>query len=601
MKKVVVDFESYYSKKDGISVTTQGNANYFAASDAYLVSIVSDDIEFCGTIEQAREQFPESFWSDPNIQFAAANANFDQGWAEKYGWETAHPWHCILDHAKFHQLPDSLPGVSKVVLGKKVDKTLRDEMDGVDFWTLPEEKQQALVEYCLTDSVEEKKIWDRLPPMSPVEEKIAAYTRMTNNRGVYVNSDLVEEDKTRLHKMRFDAFNTIPWHATDKPLSYTALSKWCGKMGIPVPASTAKNDEECSDLMSDHPALNEVLSTMRAFRKTNTIVKKADSLLARLRPDSTLPLELLYCGARHTRRWSSRGFNIQNLDREPLKVGDTDVWTRRWITPRPGKVFLILDFAQIEPRCLNWLVGNDELINAMRSGFGIYEAHARLTMGWKGGKLKDEDPNLYKLAKARVIGAGYGCGANTFVSVAKAQAQLDISLSEARAAVDGYRKSNPRVTQLWKRFDSIIRQGLLDKEKAIALELPTGDLLHHFHLQTYLKTFPDGRKGSATKSFTIKGDFGHDSIQSNLWGGVLTENFIQRMARDLMVEAILNLEAAGLPVLFSSHDEVIIEVDDDASKTDAEKTALEIMRTPPEWAPGLPLEVEGGFERHYTK
>ena len=81
------------------------------------------------------------------------------------------------------------------------------------------------------------------------------------------------------------------------------------------------------------------------------------------------------------------------------------------IVPRPGKEFIICDLSQIEPRVLAWLCGDTVLLDQLANGVPLYEAHARATMGWTGGNLKKENAELYSLAKARVLGLGYGCGA----------------------------------------------------------------------------------------------------------------------------------------------------------------------------------------------
>jgi DNA polymerase len=72
------------------------------------------------------------------------------------------------------------------------------------------------------------------------------------------------------------------------------------------------------------------------------------------------------------------------------------------------------------------------------------------------------------------------------------------------------------------------------------------------------------------------------------------------MARDVIAEAIIRLESAGLPVLFHAHDEVILEVDLD-NKEEAKAEAIRLMTQTPEWAEGLPLAVEGDFCDRYTK
>lgn len=607
MKRVIIDFETYYDKE--ISVTTLGTPNYVAAADAYIVGVqVEGEDAKCGTLKEM-EDLCYSLTVDPTVRPVAANSNFDQAWWEKYFPPFKQDWFCLLDLGAFHQYPRNLIGLSGVVLGSKVDKTTRDEMKGVHYEDLPEGYAQAesrlpsklrVQEYCANDCIVEALCLEKLSPMSPMEEKIAAHTRMMNRRGIAINTELVSQDKTKLEAMRFEALKALPWHAEAKPLSYQALVAYCGKKGIPVPASTAKTDEGCTDLMTDNPELGAIIGTMRRFRRSNTMLKKVETLQARVTPEGILPLDFLYCGAPHTRRWSSKGFNVQNLDKEPLvtrydpaRNECEKVWTRNWIVPRPGYTFLILDYAQIEPRCLNWLAGSESMLAAMRAGYSIYEAFAIQAEGWKGqpGTIKEQlGKKKYTLLKNRVLGLGYGMGARKFEDYVRVNGG-EIAFTEAQAVVKSFRAGNPKIVALWNTLDNLIARGSRDPSKHLGIIMPSGDLLQYFNIR--------GRAGSY-EGFIIKGDFGHASLQDRLWGGTLTENITQRMARAVLASAIIRLEEAGLRVAFHVHDEVILEVPLD-SKAEAKAEAEQIMTKPPEWAADLPLGVGGGFADSYTK
>ena len=383
MKEAIIDWETEYSKE--YSVVTMGTPNYAAAADGYIVSVLVDDEARCGT-RQEMLPFLANLAKDPTVRPVAANSNFDQAFTEKYVGPFQQDWFCVLDQAAFHQFPRNMAGLAKCVLGTEMDKSMRDDMRGKRYEDLPASEQGAMQEYCLNDAVIEAEVHQQMSPMSAFEEKVAAHTRMINRRGLCINRELVEADKTKLEAMRFEAFKAVPWHNDYPTLSYQALTRYCASKNIPVPKSTAKTDEECTDMMTDNPELGRVLGEMRRFRRANTMIKKCEALMTRITDDNILSLDLLFCGAPHTRRWSSKGFNVQNLDKEPLKVtadGKT-VWTRNWIIPRPGYTFLILDYAQIEPRCLNWLCGNEEMMVALRAGFSYYEAYARAAKGWKG-------------------------------------------------------------------------------------------------------------------------------------------------------------------------------------------------------------------------
>lgn len=615
MKNFVVDYESYYSKKENISAGTIGVRNYVRDSYAYLVSVVGPGVKFVGSVEEAQQKFPDSFWENPQHQFWAANANFDELWTRRY-WPDAKrmkPWECILDRGATQQLPQSLAGIAKVIRKKQVDKTLRDWMDGKHFRDLSAEDQKAVTDYCLSDSLEEAELLQLLPEPTTIERKIAAHTRMANLRGVRVDADRLKKDREALHRFQHDAFLRIPWRNDGAALSHEQLAEWANARGLQVPASLAKDDEECAKLTELQPELAAAVLAMRQYRKANTLVRKIESLEGRLTEDNILPLELMYCGARHTRRWSSRGVNVQNLDREPYWLtadgkeadGAWNVWPRRWLIPRPGKTFLILDYSQIEPRCLNWLVGNDGLLNMIRQGFGIYEADARLSGLWTDPRpLKKANPLLYKLVKAKVLGLGYGMGAKRFLEALQADG-ITMTLEEARAEVKRWREMNHLVVAFWGALDQTIREAALDKSHRLEIEMPSGDFLRHFAVRAWVKTIEDEETGEIKRkygyeSITTQMDFGHTSRQGNLWGGTLAENVTQRMARDAMAEAVIRLEEAGLPVLFHAHDEVILEVDTD-NRVEAKEAAEELMGVPPAWAPDLPLAVEGDFADHYVK
>ncbi len=601
MTDAVIDYESFYSQN--ISVSTQGNINYMRDADAYIVAAQVGEEIFCGTIAEMGPTM-EQLIKDPNVQCWAANSNFDQGWTEKYWGPSAHNWKCVLDVGRFNQFPGNLAMLSKVVLGIPLDKTTRDEMKGVVYEELSEVRRLEVQRYCINDVRRTHEVLRAMPSMSSTEDKIAEYTRMANRRGVNINVALVEEDKTKMSAMRFESFKAIPWHADEKPLSYPALSRWCLTQGIPVPASTAKTDEDCADLMSEHPALNVVLSTMRRFRKANALLKKANTLIGRVSDDGILPMDIIYCGAPHTRRWSSKGFNIQNLDKAPMKVTDTlSVWTRNWIIPPPGCEFLILDFAQVEPRVLNWLCGNDAMMEALRFGFSYYEAYYAASRGWKGekGTLKEELRKLagggkaegvakYTRLKNEALGCGYGMGWKKYISYAGVEAP------EAKAVIDGFRKLNPKVVSFWRQLDNLIITAARDKSRHLGIVMPSGDLLQYFAIRA--------KKGKGYEGFTIKGDFSENNKQNNLWGGTLTENVTQRTARDILGESILRLEGAGFPVAFSAHDEVILVVpaeSDPRKRAEVKQEAMTLCATSPDWCAGLPLGVDGDYAPCYTK
>lgn len=82
------------------------------------------------------------------------------------------------------------------------------------------------------------------------------------------------------------------------------------------------------------------------------------------------------------------------------------------------------------------------------------------------------------------------------------------------------------------------------------------------------------------------------------YGGKLTENIVQAIARDCLAEAVERLEAAGLPVVFHVHDEVVCEAPREQASL---QKVVDMMRKPPAWAQDLPLAADGWTGDFFTK
>jgi DNA polymerase len=85
------------------------------------------------------------------------------------------------------------------------------------------------------------------------------------------------------------------------------------------------------------------------------------------------------------------------------------------------------------------------------------------------------------------------------------------------------------------------------------------------------------------------------------YGGKLVENCVQAIARDCLALSIDRLEAAGLPVVFHVHDEVVIDVAPWDTEDAMLSTVCSIMGEPVPWAPDLPLKAAGWVGYYFTK
>jgi hypothetical protein len=175
--------------------------------------------------------------------------------------------------------------------------------------------------------------------------------------------------------------------------------------------------------------------------------------------------------------------------------------------------------------------------------------------------------------------------------------------------VDGliktYRSKYSEIPAFWKVIEGMFRLITLYPDECVrygkkefALE---SDLLTLWNDNgTVNLQLPSGRTLFYPKARFSKLDKQLSYAHGNLWGGALTENLVQAIARDLMVTWIKNIEDGGVKVVHHIYDEIIGLVIDD--NLEGEREFMEdIMKTAPSWAAGLPLAVESKISEVYLK
>ena len=252
-----------------------------------------------------------------------------------------------------------------------------------------------------------------------------------------------------------------------------------------------------------------------------------------------------------------------------------------------GKVLVSADLSQIEPRILHWLAGDLDFLSLVRGGIDLYEAHGRASGLYDEVEpMKDFAPGLRHLCKARTLGLGYGCGAKRFSQVAHALTggKLDLSFAAARKEVMSYRKQNPLVLKLWDQLDEAVRWFLERDEDVGEILTPNGKPIKYFNLR---------EKSGELLASTIPG-----AGDKKLFGGLLAENLVQATAREVFAEALIKIEAMGLPICLHVHDSVTVEVAENEGER-ALEALVQALSEPPAWADGLPLAAEGEIKGHY--
>ena len=350
----------------------------------------------------------------------------------------------------------------------------------------------------------------------------------------------------------------------------------------------SKTDEGFKALLEHEDERIQAIATARLGVKS-TIEETRTQRFIEISGRGTMPVPLRYYAA-HTGRWGGDDkLNLQNLPRKsPLKKA---------ITPPAGYVICDSDSSQIEARTLAWLAGQEDLVKAFEDGQDVYKIMAAAIYGKDEASITQDERFV---GKTTILGAGYGMGA------AKFQAQLknfgvEVPLEEAQRIIDTYRRTYPRIPELWKEANTVLkavmqnslatfgRDHLLVVEGEKGIRLPNG---------LYIK-YPNIRvqetDGKAEVVYDTKR--GKQTIPNRIYGGKVVENVCQALARIVIGDQMLMI-AKKYRVVMTVHDAIACLIP--KGEEDNGKEYVELcMRMRPTWALELPLNCEAGYGDSY--
>jgi DNA polymerase I-like protein with 3'-5' exonuclease and polymerase domains len=587
IKYAAIDFETTYHKSQ-VDIGSLGVWHYLRhpRCTIYMVSVYTEGGTFVG------HPADFDFESIHNCEWVSHNAAFDQ---EVYirlqelglapDW-MPRKWHCSANMTAFFGASErNLADAARVYLGLDLSKDVRDAMNKKTWEDIRKDEpfHEEVKQYALRDAEVCYQLWMAKKDEWPArEQELSALTMHQVRRGLPCDQDYLDTSIKALSVAAFEAVHRLPWAEGDeeKALSDILFAAECRKLGIEPPRSKAKGRIEALDWEEQHPHINWI-ADRRTYLRANLLRTKLLTMKDRIRDDGRIHFGTKYFGA-HTGRWSGdTKLNVQGLTKETLHGANQ----RRVVCVQdPSKKLIIADLSQIEPRVLAWIVGDWDFLEICRTQ-SVYEAHARLTLGWDGGVLKKENPDMYALAKARVLGLGYGSGPTTFREFAKIY-DVDLTAQEAKKTVNDFRTKEWRIVNFWNQLDADLKLSA-KREEDYTVPLPSGrDLVYrqcHYAKTSIGKTNVKARMGGGRWGFT--------------WGSKIAENVIQAIARDVFCECLLRLEAAGLTSIFTVHDEVILEVDRSITTEEVQ----DIIKINPAWMPDVPLDSEAEESDYYKK
>lgn len=504
--------------------------------------------------------------------------------------------------------------------------------------TLPHhepEKWRLFKEYCKQDVVTEMEIERRLSafPVPDSEQWLWRLDQRINARGVRVDVQMVESALSVNEKITADLKDeAADLTGLDNPNSVQQLLTWyedeTGEQIDNLRKATVK------DLIKnvDNPDVKRVLKIRQELSKTS--VKKYSAMENAVCADERIRGLLQFYGANRTGRWAGRLVQVQNLPRnyietlslarnlvkerniEMLKfvygnIPDTlSQLIRTAFIPAEGNKFLVADFSAIEARVIAWLAGETWRQEVFTSHGKIYEASASAMFGVPIEKIKKGNPEYALRQKGKIaeLALGYQGAAGALITMGA----LNMGLTEEELPdiVQRWRQANKRIVDLWYSLERAAieclktaqPQGVKGLLLARECDLNTG--------QDFLTIkLPSGRMLFYVKPFLAPGKFKGESVNyygmdqttkkwkvMQTYGGKLTENVVQAIARDCLAVSLARLERAGFEVVFHVHDEAII----DAPKSASLDEACAVMGGAIPWAEGLLLRADG-FETEFYK
>lgn len=591
---------------------------------------VTEDLIHVKSI-QVSSEMPDAVRHAAKTQpIAAHNAEgFDRWLWERLGNPEA-TWVDTMRLAGKVGLPAGLDAIGKTLYGKgkhdghRIMMKLAVPMKNGRFFPVNSQNLQVVAQYCLKDVDLMAQIWyDELEAVANDELELMQVDAVINRRGFLFDAELAEKIISFDAMNRQETLDNLP--VTGEVLRSTVqLAAWLAEYDVQLPNFQRGTITEYLQDNTLPVIVQEVLlGRIGATKITSAKVSRAIGLQGK---DGRIRNGLMYHAA-HTGRWGGRGFQPHNLPRGiPMDIdasvkrltetdwcpNDAELSTliRACIVAPDGKVFIVIDYSQIEARVLPWMAGDNDLLDRIRGGEEIYIAMAKIMNTTR------------KVGKVAVLGCGYQAGGKTLGAFAEGYGVdfEELGLT-AQGVVEMYRDANPLVAGTWtgSMYEGIkCRKGGLWRTLDAGLkELAWGREREFYGGRCHWRkdrmnlhcTLPSGRV-IVYRNFTMEdrvpvwgGDpkptmvyENRNGIMISQYGGKFTENCVQATARDIMADALVKLDDVVLHI----HDEVIIEVSDLDPETKLSQIC-DIMRDAPSWANGLPVDVDGFVTKRYCK
>ena len=611
-----------------------------------LLSYAFDDAPVVTVDMACGETLPDAFLhalEDANVLKIAHNAAFERVCFSKHlgHWLDPAQWRCTMVMAWYQTLPGKLADVAVAL--NVTEKKMEEGKDLIRYFSMPckatktnggrtrnlprhaPEKWATYKAYNAQDVETERAVYKALLHHALPEHEWALYAldQRINDRGVRVDRLLVKNAMAVDLAFSQQAFQRAQeLTGLENPGSVSQLKAWLADMDMPMESLSKRIVQEKA--AGAEGIVKELLELRLELSKTS--VKKYESMARCICKDGRVHGLLQFGGASRTFRWAGRLVQAQNLPqnhlpdlnlaRDIVRSGDEEQLEllfgsvpntlseliRTAFIPRDGCRFIVADFSAIEARVLAWLAGEEWVLEEFRGKGKIYEATASRMFHIPQETIVKGHPNYEYRQKGKqaTLSCGYGGGVGALKAMGAKMPE-----EEMQPLVDAWRAANPNIVRFWNALGNAaseviekhnsVRVGkvmVYRKEGHMLIRLPGGRDLCYLSPR-----FVTNRFGSRGIGYLAASAGGKMELQET-FGGKIAENCTQAIARDLLAHAMLNLEAAGYPIVFHVHDEAVMEVPIGQGSVEE---ACRVMAIPPDWARDLPLRADGDEMAYYKK
>ena len=652
MQELGIDIETYSSN----DLPSCGVYKYVEAEDftilLFAYSVDGGPVTCCDFAQG--EELPEEILAalrDPKVVKTAFNAAFERICISKYyGWPLMDPaqWRCTMVRAARMGLPLSLGQCGEVL--KLADGKMKEGAALIRYFSCPTRKKdgtivrhlpsdapdrwEVFVKYNIRDVEVEQailKIVRRLEP-ADFDEELYTVDQLINDRGVMIDRQLVDnaarfDEEYKQHLLA----ESQELSGMDNPNSPSQIKEYLQKVtGQVFQSLNKKSLDDIEDSLKYWPIARKVLALRREMGKTSN--KKYCAMQQCVCSDGRIHGLLQFCGAARTGRWAGRLVQVQNLPQNHLqdldyarnlvKAGDLEDFELNYGNPtqvlselirtafiaKPGCTFHVCDFSAIEARVIAWLAGETWVLDVFRKGGDIYCATASQMFGVPVEK-HGANAELRQKGKIAVLALGYGGGVSALEAMGGSR--MGLSQQEEKDIMLRWREANPKIVKLWKVIELAAIRALQTGETitinrgievgrhwgCLTIKLPSGRTICYPRASIGVERNDGWRGDHPIIEYEGLNQITKKWEKIRTYGGKLTENVVQSIARDILGIVILRAYRESLNIVFHIHDEIIVEAEADQTLKDVEK----LFSEPISWCTDLPLKGAGYSTPYYLK